>query len=44
MLGNSARETPTFGFIGSLDEVAIYPSALSDARVDAHYRAGRGLP
>lgn len=29
-------------FAGSLDEVAVYPSALSAARVCAHYRAAGG--
>jgi hypothetical protein len=27
---------------GDIDEVAIYPTALSAARVQAHYQAGRG--
>jgi hypothetical protein len=30
--------------LGSLDEVAIYMHALPAVRVDAHYRAGRGMP
>ena len=30
---------PTFG--GAIDEVAIYPAALSAARVEAHNAAGR---
>jgi hypothetical protein len=29
-------------FIGALDEIAIYDHGLEAARVDAHYRAGRG--
>lgn len=29
-----------FGFDGVLDEVAVYPSALSQSRVAAHYNAG----
>lgn len=29
---------------GSIDEVAIYNKALTAARVDAHYRAGRAQP
>lgn len=29
-------------FDGTIDEVAVYPSALSAARVDAHYQAGIG--
>jgi hypothetical protein len=33
----------TYGYFkGSLDELAIYPAALSAARVQAHYDAGRG--
>jgi hypothetical protein len=31
---------PTHSFQGDLDEVAIYPSALSDTRIAAHYGAG----
>jgi hypothetical protein len=31
-------------FAGSLDEVAIYPTALSADRVKAHYAAGGGQP
>jgi hypothetical protein len=43
-LGVGARNVRgTFGtfFAGRLDEVAIYPTALSAARVDAHWKAGR---
>jgi Concanavalin A-like lectin/glucanases superfamily len=29
-------------FGGTIDEVAVYPSALSAARVQAHHAAGRG--
>jgi hypothetical protein len=29
------------GFAGSLDELAEYDYALSDARIEAHYRVGR---
>ena len=29
---------------GSLDEVAVYPSALSSTRIDAHWNAAQGLP
>ncbi|MDQ3934257.1 MAG: LamG domain-containing protein [Actinomycetota bacterium] len=32
----------TGGFSGSLDELAVYPKALSAARVCAHYRAAGG--
>lgn len=32
----------TGGFAGSLDELAVYPSALSAGRVCAHYRAAGG--
>jgi hypothetical protein len=31
----------TFNWIGGIDEVAVYPSALSQARVQAHYLRGR---
>lgn len=34
-----AVEADTY-FIGSLDEIAVYDSALSDARILAHYQAG----
>ena len=30
------------GFIGSLDEFAIYPTALPEARIQAHYNKGTG--
>ena len=30
------------GFAGSLDELAVYDYELSDARIDAHHRVGRG--
>jgi hypothetical protein len=29
-------------FHGVIDEIALYDYALSDARIDAHYRAGKG--
>lgn len=35
-----AREGPSSYFVGRIDEVAIYPTALSAARILAHYRAG----
>ena len=31
----------TFNWIGGIDEVAVYPSALSQTRVQAHYLRGR---
>lgn len=31
-------------FLGLLDEVAVYPTALSAARVQMHYAAGIGIP
>lgn len=31
-------------FPGSMDEVAVYPSALSDARIAAHYEAATTIP
>ena len=31
------------GFYGALDELAIYPRALSEARIVVHYNAGKGL-
>lgn len=33
-----------FFYDGSLDEVAVYPTALSQARVQAHFDAATGLP
>jgi hypothetical protein len=33
---------PGTGFIGSIDEVAIYPHVLAPERVERHYRVGRG--
>lgn len=30
-------------FPGSLDEVAVYPTALSASRINIHYRAGKGF-
>ena len=40
---NIGRATTSSAYIGAdLDEVAIYPTALSSARVLAHYQAGRG--
>ena len=35
---------PRGSFEGSLDEVAIYVHALPEARVQAHYWAGKGFP
>jgi acid phosphatase type 7 len=37
-----AKSTGYNHFKGDLDEVAVYPSALSPVRVQAHYAAGRG--
>ena len=37
-----ARDTGSAYASGDIDEVAIYPTALSPARVLAHYQAGRG--
>ncbi|MBW2459750.1 MAG: LamG domain-containing protein [Deltaproteobacteria bacterium] len=34
----------TSGYKGVIDEVAVYPTALSTERVEAHYAAGQGLP
>jgi hypothetical protein len=34
---------PYSGWIGAIDEVAVYDHALLPERVTAHYRAGRGL-
>ena len=34
---------PGSGWIGAIDEVAIYDYALGQEQVTAHYRAGRGL-
>ena len=31
------------GYYGTLDELAIYPQALNEARIVAHYKAGKGL-
>ncbi len=38
----TARNTP-YQFRGLMDEVAIYPSALSATRILAHYKAGSNL-
>ncbi len=35
-----ARSDNTFVYAGSIDEVAYYPSALSDSQILAHYQAG----
>jgi hypothetical protein len=40
-IGGNPR--PYAGWIGALDEIAVYPYALTPAQVAAHYRAGRGL-
>jgi hypothetical protein len=32
---------PTQAFLGSMDEVSVYPTVLSAARVQAHYQAAR---
>jgi hypothetical protein len=32
------------GLIGSYDEVAVYPTALSQARITEHWKAGTGSP
>ena len=37
-----ARPGGTFGFIGDVDEIAVYDRALSADRVRAHFEA-RGL-
>jgi hypothetical protein len=37
-----ANDTGTFYFIGDIDEVAYYNTALSPARILAHYEAGLG--
>lgn len=40
---NIGRATTNTAYAGAdIDEVAIYPVALSSARVQAHYQAGRG--
>lgn len=42
-LAAGATETmPRYFFPGRLDEVAIYPTALSATRVPAHYNVGSG--
>lgn len=43
-IGGGANESPTGNYYwdGSIDEVAIYPSVLSQERVVAHYAAGQG--
>lgn len=40
-LVNTTRDTP---YNGGLDEVAVYGTALSDARITAHYNAGITAP
>src|SRR6201999_1080197 len=39
LISSGSSETPTQFFPGSLDEVAYYGTALSAARVQAHYDA-----
>jgi hypothetical protein len=41
-LGRSSNSSST-AFGGSVDEVAIYPTVLSAAQVQAHYNAGQGV-
>lgn len=45
-IGASATESPVgdFFFNGDVDEVAVYPSVLSQDRVVAHFTAGSGGP
>jgi hypothetical protein len=38
LLGELRATTPERQFVGSLDEIAIYPQALSDAQIERHYR------
>ena len=40
---NSVFVSANNAFIGAMDELAIYGTALSAARVQAHYRKGTGL-
>jgi len=39
-----AQDPVTAGFPGALDEIAIYNTALSPARIATHYATGSGLP
>lgn len=39
-IGNSSARVSADQFVGRLDEVAVYPTALSATRVAAHYAAG----
>ena len=39
-----AYYSPTEAITGSMDEPAIYTSALSAARIQAHYQAGVSVP
>jgi len=41
-VGRSAAGTPAFFFDGLLDDVAVYPHALTAADVAAHYAAAKG--
>jgi glutamyl endopeptidase len=39
-LGANLGTSPYSGYVGDLDEVALYASGLSSSQVDAHYSAG----
>jgi hypothetical protein len=39
MIGHQNCDCTAPGFVGALDELAIYPSALPTERVTAHYHA-----
>jgi len=39
-IGRKISDSPDY-FTGSIDEVAVYNTALSDSRITAHYTAGR---
>jgi hypothetical protein len=41
-VGRSAAGAPAFFFDGLLDDVAVYPHALTAADVAAHYAAAKG--
>jgi len=42
---NNGNSAPAFQFSGSLDEVAVYPTALTAAQIQNHWTAaGAGLP
>ncbi len=43
-IGATAASAPTLYFNGTIDEVAIYTTALSSTRVSAHYTAGSTTP